>query len=829
MVDFNALISTKKEITEFDLDRFYASLDVKSSHTEPRPAQKEAFVEITKEHKKKDLVLKINTGSGKTTIGLLFAYAHMRLAKRPVAYLCTTVQLCKQVLEEATRLGISAKEYPAGQSQPDFQTVRGESIIVCTYEKLFNAKTTFNRGDVNIVPYAIVLDDAHAGVESVRKQFTLPVVEDAFVALKKVLAVRCSQYHQTRWREIEEGEPSAYLEVPHWIWSEVATEAATELDRFDTSGAFPFVWPYLKDALQLCRCVISGAGAEIAPEVLPVNNIRPFASCQHRLFMSATLSDDSVLVRELGVDPNSAIEAIAPKSDRGLGERMVIAPSLIHPKLDRKYVMSLSAELSKSANVVVLASSEEHAREWEKVGAKTYLGDSFSDGISSLKRKDSGIRFVVLVQRYDGVDLPDDACRVLVIDGKPKGEGLIDRVDTGMTHNAGGVRNKAIFRIEQGMGRAVRTHADYAVVFLVGDELSTFIGRNEVLQSMTQDTRSQIELGFELIRHVERDTESVAEAEIRQLVSKCLGRDEGWKAFYSQRVRSVAKQIGEPDKARIALARSERYAYELASMNQFNDGFQELNTALAGNFLNDDEKAVYLQRLSRLNYFVDRVEAMKVQVSARKLSKAVALPPNVVVSTPKPGTNQHAHAVTAWILSFNKINAAVLELCSIRDRLNFSNKPKIVEEAVYLLGVALGAMASRPEDDYRRGPDDLWLWGENAYVIEVKSQVERTLSKADSGQLHDSCAWAKETYPEWGERIIPIVVTNASEISSDAHFPDRTMRIGDQQLVEIVNAHIEMCNVFAKQGPIVVNYDTVLSELTKRGLLPTQFHKCCRA
>ena len=35
-------------------------------------------------------------------------------------------------------------------------------------------------------------------------------------------------------------------------------------------------------------------------------------------------------------------------------------------------------------------------------------------------------RTVVLVNRYDGIDLPDAACRILIFDGKPYSESLID-------------------------------------------------------------------------------------------------------------------------------------------------------------------------------------------------------------------------------------------------------------------------------------------------------------------------------------------------------------------------------------------------------------------
>jgi replicative superfamily II helicase len=62
-----------------------------------------------------------------------------------------------------------------GQVHPDVDGIRGKAVIVCTYDKLFNAKTTFDRSDVMLRPTAIVLDDAHAAVEEIRESFTLRI------------------------------------------------------------------------------------------------------------------------------------------------------------------------------------------------------------------------------------------------------------------------------------------------------------------------------------------------------------------------------------------------------------------------------------------------------------------------------------------------------------------------------------------------------------------------------------------------------------------------------------------------------------------------------
>ena len=79
---------------------------------------------------------------------------------------------------------------------------------------------------------------------------------------------------------------------------------------------------------------------------------------------TATLADDSTLVRDLGCEPDAVSNPIQPKADRGLGERMVLTPALIHPDLDRAWLAETCKSLSKKVNVVVL--SPENLVAWRR-------------------------------------------------------------------------------------------------------------------------------------------------------------------------------------------------------------------------------------------------------------------------------------------------------------------------------------------------------------------------------------------------------------------------------------------------------------------------------
>jgi hypothetical protein len=71
------------------------------------------------------------------------------------------------------------------------------------------------------------------------------------------------------------------------------------------------------------------------------------------------------------------------------------------------------------------------------------------------------------------------------------------------------------------MGRAVRSHTDYALVLLAGQDMATYIGRSEVLAAVTQETRAQIDLSVELAELM-RSAGGDAKSAFTQVIQQCL-------------------------------------------------------------------------------------------------------------------------------------------------------------------------------------------------------------------------------------------------------------------------------------------------------------------
>jgi hypothetical protein len=822
MPDFSKRLGQKKTVDAADPEKLFASLDRKATHTVLRPVQVEALAALKSRRAERDLILKVSTGGGKTTVGLLYLHSHMLESGRPAVYLCPTRQLVTQVLREADNLGIKAVEYPPSEPHPDPDGLRGRAIVVCTYDKLFNAKTTFLRDDVGLYPYALVLDDAHAGLAEIRDSFTLTVHRGStFNELIECLDTGCKAYDPSMWEFIQRGERDSQLEVPYWIWAAKIEKVREILLRIADDKPHKFRWGFLKGVLRWCRCLISGDRIEIVPDVPPVHLLGPYDKADRRLFASATLSDDSVLVRELGCAAHAAEEPITLLSDGGIGERMVLAPSLISPKLDRKWVMQWAQKLSKSVAVVVLCPSERTAAEWKDgVGAQVEVGDKVQALVDNLRTGKA--RFAALAHRYDGVDLPDDSCRVLVVDGLPRGQTLSDEIDGRDPGSPNGSLQQWVYRIEQGMGRAVRSPVDYAVVVLCGPELASFVSRRDVVQLLGAGTRAQIELVHELAE-IAKEDEGDPEKAVSGMAAQCLKRDEGWKQYYDEKVRQVARAAGAPiDKNVIAIAAAESDALRLAMTGDPPAAAQVLHDAVNKCSPPDARRGWLLQRKANYTFDSDPAAALEQQGHAHRLNPKMAVPPRgTVLRAPPIGQAAAANMVLEWYHQHDKANGAVAQFAVMKAALSFSSSVESFEEGLRELAPLFGAGGTRPERELRRGPDNMWSWPDIDWVIEAKSERGGALPKADGEQLLAAMEWHKQNY---GERArLPVVVAQVPQHLPDAFFPEGTRVITPGSLAKLLAAVEQFVGRLAAHGPLFRNTKIVAQDLRECGLAASDF------
>src|SRR5690606_19408057 len=111
------------------------------------------------------------------------------------------------------------------------------------------------------------------------------------------------------------------------------------------------------------------------------------------------------------------------------------------------------------------------------------------------------------VNRYDGIDLPDDTCRILIFDGKPYSESLIDLYEEACRPDSVATLMRTVRTVEQGMGRSVRGEKDYSVVVIIGADLTRLVRDKASRTFLPPQMSRQIEIGLEVAEMAKQDIE----------------------------------------------------------------------------------------------------------------------------------------------------------------------------------------------------------------------------------------------------------------------------------------------------------------------------------
>jgi hypothetical protein len=813
-MDFDKLAQGAPEVDPKDPLALYETLDTQFTHVELRPAQQQLLTAWAARRGDRDVVLKLATGAGKTTVGLVALYSHMRETQRPCMFLCPTNQLVDQVVDEGRRCGVSAVAVTGGADIPP-EALAGTSLVVTSVQSIFQARAgRFQKAGF----YAILIDDAHAAVDIVRQQFRITIPRDDGLWAKIHGLFKNALRDQSRGSaaEVEAGIAIGAIEVPYWAWTE-HLDAVTDLlnarakeedltyqkrREIGFKGAkpsaldgMPLTWGLIKNVLHGCRCVFSAKAVEISPEVPPVDRVLTYESAKHRIFMSATISDESVLVRELGCSEAAAANPVELPDAGGLGERMILVPRLMTAKPTDSIKWEELAELckrvtSKGKAVVVLAPSKAAAKRWAPHGALVVDRTEDVPGAVAALRSETA-KFVVFANRYDGLDLPDEACRLLVIDGAPVAYSVTDMVDMACRGATGIRRRTVMHRIEQGLGRGVRSPSDFAVVLLYGNDVVELISMVETRQGLTAQTRKQIEFGIEIAKSVRQGGDW--RTEIETLIWQCLNRDGGWKRAYQLMTKASASENQEVVASRLAQAVAERAAWNQHVSNRGADAAATMRAFLNKHSLEPGAQAFLLQRVAWYERKDDPAKSLETQTFAREQDPQLLMPPSGVkyrkgASAARPS----AIAFVQWLETFDTTNAAIAALDALRTRLTFApDAPhEQFEQGLCDLGAILGFESRRPDREIKDGPDVLWLEGLIAVPLEAKNRTSAdsdAIAKHVAAQLMQAEAWTKQMYPE-RTQVVPVSVHPRSKCGDHAIMPSSARVLTPEHLYALLDA-----------------------------------------
>jgi len=730
-----------------------------------------------KRRTERDLLIKMNTGTGKTAVGLLMLQSSLNEGCGPALYVSPDNYLARQVRQQALAgLGMETVDDPESSAY-----LSGKAIAVVNIHKLINGKSVFGGpASTRARPLRIgtlVIDDAHAAVAKTDAQCTVRIPSESAAYRRLLEMFRADLERQSTGAvlDVESGAPGALVAVPFWALASRAAQVARILHEIHDEEDLKFTLPFVIDVLPICQAVFTSAALEIKPPLPPIDTVGSFAAAQRRIYLTATLADDSVLVTHFDARPSSAENPITPLSAADLGDRMILAPQDIVPNLPDDQIRRAIRGLADEVNVVVLVPSKRRADEWEHLADITAAADGIEAAVGQLV---SGhhVGLVILISKYDGIDLPGDACRVLVVDGLPEAYGGIERREAVILGESDAMVGWQLQRVEQGMGRGVRSADDFCAVLLLGPRLTQLIADPRNLARFGPATRAQLELS----RQIAEQIQDTSLAEIMTAVRQCLSREPGWVAAS----RNVLAGISYGPARLDPIAVNVRAAFNAAATGQYRPAASLIGEAM--NSTSDERVKGWLgEQLARYTQPLDAAQAQQILAGALKVNPRVTRPLEGVSYSRLSSAADQARAAAVYLSArYRSRNALIVGVEAMLDDLVWDpERTNAFEDAMEDLASHVGFTAQRPERDTNTGPDVLWSIGDRSYlVIECKSGATADrIWRRDAEQLAHSVNWFAEHYDQTCHAT-PVLIHKVNLFEHNASAPPGTRVIVADQL-----------------------------------------------
>ena len=775
-IDFAKILQNSQSNDLEPRDIFMALPGKDKKYEYPRDVQSDVWKKWFECRDNKNSIIKMNTGSGKTTVGLLILKSCLNEGVGPAVYVVPDSYLVEQVCKEAQNLGIKTST-----DEKDSNFIKGQSILIINIHKLVNGKSVFGmRGINNVEIGSIIIDDAHACITTIKDQYTLQIPNGTEMyskilqlfseSLKNQCANKFTELCMTDSRDL-------FMLVPYWEWQEHQNEVY-EIIRENLIDGEPlsFRLPLLKDHFQFCDCIVTNAKIEISIKSIPISKISSFEHATRRIFMTATLADDSVLSSELGVYPDDVPNVISPDKANDIGDRLIIMPQVMNRNITNDEIKQQLLNFSNSCNVVIIVPSKKRAEYWSDISNLELTIENLKDGVEKLKSGHVGI--AVLINKYDGVDLPDEACSILVIDGLTPMNNVYDQFEKNANPKSSRLKCERIQKLEQGMGRGVRSNSDSCAVILMGRDIAEIVYANNGLNYFSKATKKQLEVSDLLCNQI--DTPNATN--ILSMCNYSIDKNEEWIAASKATLSSI-EYDSKPhfNNYQVAL----RKAFDLAERSQYDKAIdtieQEINDAE-----NKELKGLLLQYKAELQNFVNQEESQETLLAANCYNRMLINPiKGIVPEKYAAKIAEQGRAIYNYITENEfTTNGFLIKVDGVLGDLCFNSvSSKKFEAAIKELGFILGLNSTRPEEEFGSGPDNLWqLDNQQFVVIECKNEATTEfIPKKDCNQLNGSINWLNLQYHGINE-CYPIMIHHSVIFSHDCSPETRTRIIDEESL-----------------------------------------------
>ena len=737
-----------------------------------------------------DVALQLPTGSGKTLVGLLLAEWRRRKFNERIVYLCPTRQLVHQVAEEAsTKYGLNVESFTGKVKNytPEAKTAYedGERVAITTYNSLFNTNPFFKNPDI------IIVDDAHAAENYMASQWTLRIdrFEDEAIfnaiaaVLKSVLNERDYIRLTGNWQGLD--DVSWVDKIPSHQLAEIADELRATISANIGETEHKYAWRMLGGHIHACQLYVSASEIMLRPLIPPTWSHGPFANAKQRIFMSATLGAGGDLERLTG-RPRIKRLSIPDGWDRqGIGRRFFLFPE---KSLTEEETLKLRRDLmQKSGRSLVLTPSIPNANlviadVEENLKYPVFTASDLE--VSKAEFVGSACAVAVIANRYDGIDFPNEDCRLLFVEGLSRTTNLqekflINRMGASQLFN-----ERIQTRVLQAIGRCTRGLNDYSAVVITGAELPAYLTDRKRRAYFHPEL--QAELGF----GIDQST-AVTGQDLLDNFDIFLEHEEQWEEANQSILdaREAATQSKFPSMDQLEKAVIHEIVWQAALWNEdyvkaydaarevlglLNDpglrGYRALWHYLAGSAA---ERAAQSGEVGFDNHA--RSQYRKAKEAASGIPWLIRLSRGGAAEEPTPEEVAHG----SLLIQVEQLETQLVKLGTLHNR-EFSARENIIreglktgknfEQAQVLLGEHLGFISGKIEND--ASPDPWWIVGNVALVFEDHANASGETSVIDATKARQAAShpdWMREHVPACaGAQILAVLVTPAKNAKEGA-------------------------------------------------------------
>ena len=821
-----ATISQKQTVPS----KIYESLDRKSEAGPLRPTQDRILTEwYSNRRQDRDIIIKLPTGAGKTLIGLLIGLSYLNSNSGPVVYVCPNIYLMQQACADAEKFGIPFCHLGTNEREIPQEFLNSQKILITYVQKIFNGLSLFGIGGRSFHVGCIILDDSHACMDSILSSCTIRIEkkDSLYNTLLSLFVDDLKQQGEGTYQDILNGHDSDSHAIPYWAWHDKGEAVIQLLSTRTQDSSIKFAWPLIRDQIPLCRAYVSSNAIEISPECIPIKSFGIFHTASHRVLMSATTQEDTLFVKGLDLSISAIENPLIDSNYRWSGEKMILIPSMICKNTKQKEIENLLLTSShEKYGLAVLVPSFEKASKYTSYGAilaNKGTPNMYSTVIDFVRASpdivSSHRRNIVFANRYDGIDLPDESCRILIIDSLPYADNLADNYEELCRSNSDIAKIKIAQKIEQGLGRSVRGEKDYSVIILLGDDLIKFIRSSTNKNFFSPQTQKQLDIGFE-IANMDSDNSSDELSSLMETINQCIDRDSDWKDYYNEKMDEICES-SENRSSIYTVLLEERLAYDCAVSGNYEDACLHIQKIVDIPTIGED-KYWYMQLLAKYQHFFHKSTSAELQHTAFSKNNEL-LKPTEVLPYKKLSTTfseKRANSIINYVSKFPNFIDFQLSLRDILSQLSFSQPANKFEHAVEEIGKLLGFQSQRPDKSFRQGPDNLWCDDHQNYMlIECKSNVssDRTgIHKSEAGQMDQHCGWFETEYP--GHQYTSYLIIPTTHLDDDAYLTHNTKIISKSQL-SLLKSNIEAFSLEFKDYDIAgLTPETVSSWLISHKL-----------